>query len=67
MNRLLLRWTDSTVVQLLAAWAMMVADGKDNPEEPVMAEIVPAVYDPVVELQKLQWKREKFDKQMRLE
>lgn len=53
--------------QLLAAWAILVADGKDKPEEPVMAERVPAGYDPVVEREKLQWKREKFDKQMRLE
>jgi len=46
---------------------MMVADGKDKPEEPVMAERVSSGYDPVVEREKLQWKREKFDKQMRLE
>jgi len=32
--------------QLLAAWAMLVADGRDKPEEPVMAERVPAGYDP---------------------
>ena len=55
--------------QLMATWAQMVADGKDKPVEGAVASVgkAPIGYDPETERMKLQWEREKFDREMRIQ
>jgi len=57
--------------QLIAAWAQIVAEGKDKPVEGATATVAeeraPPGYDPEVERERLQWEREKFDGKMKLE
>ena len=57
--------------QLIAAWAQIVAEGKDKPVDGATATVAeeraPPGYDPEVERERLQWEREKLDGKMKLE
>ena len=57
--------------QLMDKWAQVVIEGKDKPVEGAAAAVektpAPVGYDPEIERMRLQWEREKFDREMRMQ